>query len=94
MKKIIVACGAGIATSTIAIQKIKTKLEEKGLLSKVQFTQCTVAEIPMRVEGHNLIVTTASTSQDFGIPVISGLPFITGMGIDKVMEDIIEKLDL
>ncbi len=94
MKKIIVACGAGIATSTIAIQKIKSQLESKGLLDKVQFTQCTVAELPMKASGHDLIVTTASVSQDFNIPVISGISFIAGMGIDSVMNDIISKLGL
>ena len=48
----------------------------------------------MKASGHDLIVTTASVSQDFNIPVISGIPFIAGMGIDSVMNDIISKLGL
>lgn len=92
MKKIIVACGAGIATSTVAIQKLKAGFEKKGILSNIQFTQCTVAELTAKCKGHDLIVTTAQFTQDVDIPVISGLPFITGIGTDKLIDEIAEKL--
>ncbi|AWK52908.1 PTS galactitol transporter subunit IIB [Clostridium beijerinckii] len=94
MKKIIVACGAGVATSTIAIQKIKTGLEKRGLLDKVQITQSTVLELSNEAKNKDLIVTTAMTKEDYGIPVIHGLPFITGIGTEKVMDEIVEKLGL
>ena len=94
MKKIIVACGAGIATSTVAIQKLKDGLEKKNLLSKVSFTQCTVAEISTKAQGHDLIVTTAQFNQDVNIPIISGLPFITGIGVDKLIDEIVSLLNL
>lgn len=94
MKKIIVCCGAGIATSTVALQKLKNAFENKGLLSQVMFTQCTVAELPVKSQGHDLIVTTAQTQNNFNVPVISGLPFITGIGVDKVIDEIIKILGL
>ncbi len=94
MKKIIVACGAGIATSTVALQKLKVGLQNKNLLSEVSFTQCTVAELNTKAQGHDLIVTTAQYSGDVDIPVISGLPFITGMGADKLIDEIVEILGL
>ena len=94
MKKIIVACGSGIATSTIVIQKIKSYLETKDLLHMVQFTQCTVGELATLAKGHDLIVTTSFLSEDFNIPVVSGISFISGMGIESVMNDIIAKLEL
>lgn len=94
MKKIVVACGAGIATSTVAIQKLKAEFEKRGLLNQVSFTQCTVAELLGKAEDHDMIVTTAQFSQNVNIPVISGLPFITGLGIDNLMNEIIEKLGM
>ncbi|WP_300279156.1 PTS sugar transporter subunit IIB [Peptacetobacter sp.] len=94
MKKIIVACGAGIATSTVAIQKLKAEFEKRGLLNQISFTQCTVAELAGKADGHDMIITTAQFSQKLDIPVLSGLPFITGMGIDKLMDEIIEKLGM
>lgn len=94
MKKIIVSCGAGIATSTVAIQKLKSEFEKRGLLNQVSFTQCTVAELSGKIEGHDMIITTAQFTQKVDIPVLSGLPFITGLGVDKLMSNIIEKLGM
>lgn len=94
MKKIIVACGAGIATSTVALQKLKAGLEERGKLDKVSFTQCSIAELPSLTQGHDLIVTTAQGGNGLGIPVIFGLPFITGIGVDKVIDQVIEVLGI
>jgi PTS system galactitol-specific IIB component len=39
----------------------------------------------------DLIVATTQVP-DVGVPVISGIPFITGIGIDKVEKEIVEKL--
>ena len=94
MKKIVVACGAGIATSTVAIQKLKAGFEKRGLLNKVSFTQCTVAELPGKVNGHDMVVTTAQFSQKVDIPVVSGLPFITGLGVEKLIDNIVETLGM
>ena len=94
MKKIIVACGAGIATSTVALQKLKAGLEERGKLDKVSFTQCSIAELPSVSSGHDLIVTTAQGGTGLGIPVIFGLPFITGIGIDKVIDEVVKALEI
>lgn len=94
MKKIVVACGAGIATSTVAIQKLKAGFEKRGLLNQVKFIQCTVAELPGKVEGNDMIVTTAQFSQNVDIPVVSGLPFITGIGAEKLIDDIVNKLGM
>lgn len=94
MKKIVVACGAGIATSTVAIQKLKAGFEKRGLLNQISFTQCTVAELPSKVQGHDLIVTTAQFTHSVDIPVVSGIPFITGIGADKLIDDIVVKLGM
>ena len=94
MKKIIVACGSGIATSTVALSKIQTGLESKGKLKDIQFVQTTLSELPSLVEGATVIVTTAQGGDGFGVPVVSGLGLITGLGVDKVIDEIIEKAEL
>ena len=94
MKKIIVACGSGIATSTVALSKIQTGLESKGKLKDIQFVQTSLSELPSRVEGATVIVTTAQGGDGFGVPVVSGLGLITGLGVDKVIDEIIEKAEL
>ena len=94
MKKIIVACGSGIATSTVALSKIQTGLESKGKLKDIQFVQTSLSELPSLVEGATVIVTTAQGGEGFGVPVVSGLGLITGLGVDKVIDEIIEKAEL
>ena len=94
MKKIIVACGSGIATSTVALSKIQTGLESKGKLKDIQFVQTSLSELPLLVEGATVIVTTAQGGDGFGVPVVSGLGLITGLGVDKVIDEIIEKAEL
>ena len=94
MKKILVACGAGIATSTVALQKLKAALEERGLISKVSFSQCTISEIPGTASDYDLIVTTTNFSKDVGTPIVRGLSFITNIGVNKTIEEVIEKLGL
>lgn len=94
MKKIIVACGAGIATSTVALRKLQNGMEARGKAGAVKFTQTSLAELPSMASGHDLIVTTAQGGSGYGIPVIFGLGLITGMGVDKVIDDVIKTLEL
>ena len=43
MKRILVACGNGIATSTVVATKIREKCEENGIA--VTVTQCKLLEV-------------------------------------------------
>jgi len=54
--------------------------------------QCKAAEIKNFLDGADLIVTTSQVRFDPGIPVMNGLPFLTGMGKDKLIEEIIAVL--
>ena len=40
MKRIIIACGSGVATSTVANQKVSAYLDEHGYSGKYQIEQC------------------------------------------------------
>ena len=90
-KTVIVSCGTAIATSTVAAKAIEEACKAAGL--DVKTKQCKAAEIKNYLDaGADLIVTTSQIRFDPGIPVISGLPFLTGIGRDKVIEEIIEIL--
>ena len=91
-KKILVACGTAIATSTVVARKIEEKLSERGI--KVFIDQCKASEVPSKVEGYDLVVTTTSVSDTGGVPVIQTLSFITGIGIDEDIKKIISALGL
>lgn len=91
-KRVLVACGTGMATSTAAAESLRESLEERGM--KVEISQCKVSEIKSQVDSFepHAIVSTAKISDDFGVPVFSGQPFLTGVGEDEVVDDIEQHL--
>lgn len=90
-KTVIVSCGTAIATSTVVAKAIEEACKAEGIAVTVK--QCKAAEIPVYLEaGADLIVTTSQLRDDPGIPVIKGLAFLTGVGKDQVMEEILEAL--
>lgn len=87
-KTVIVSCGTGIATSTVAAKAIEAACKEAGI--PVTTKQCKGQEIPeLLKQGADLIVTTSTLRFDPGIPVVKGLAFLTGVGIDQVVEEIL-----
>lgn len=84
--KIVVACGTAIATSTHVAIKIKELLEERGL--RIHTIQCRVPEVPSLAPDADLVVATAQVPYDIDVPVVDGIPFLTGIGIKEVIEKI------
>lgn len=89
MKKVIVACGTGIATSTVVCVKIKEALAANNVQAEI--VQCKVNEIPSKIDGADLVVTTTSYSNDT-VPVIRALSFLTGIGEEADLKKIVEIL--
>jgi PTS system galactitol-specific IIB component len=54
--------------------------------------QCKAAEVKSLATGYDLIVTTTPVPKDTGIPVIQTLAFLTGIGKEAAIEDIIKAL--
>jgi PTS system galactitol-specific IIB component len=84
--KIVVACGTAIATSTHVAIKIKELLEERGL--KIRTIQCRVMEVPSLAPDADLVVATAQVPYDIDVPVVDGIPFLTGIGVKEVIDKI------
>lgn len=84
--KIVVACGTAIATSTHVAIKLKELLEERGL--KIHTIQCRVAEVPSLAPDADLVVATAQVPFDINVPVVDGIPFLTGIGEEEVIQKI------
>jgi PTS system galactitol-specific IIB component len=87
---IIVSCGTAIATSTHVALKLKEILAEDGI--QIHTIQCRVPEVPDYADQADMIVTTAQVPFDLNIPIINGLPFLTGVGIKEVIKEIVTKL--
>lgn len=87
MKRIIVACGSGVATSQTVASKVESLCEERGL--RVQVEAVDIKSLELYIRNADLYVSiTPYVDKDFGIPTISGIPFLTGIGIDEAMDKV------
>ncbi|OCG21037.1 PTS galactitol transporter subunit IIB [Gilliamella sp. wkB108] len=87
-KKIIVACGGAVATSTLAAEEIKDLCNDNNI--QLDLVQCRINEISSFIDDVDLICTTAKMDQTFGdIPIVHGMPFVSGVGIDQLKEKIL-----
>lgn len=91
MKRILVACGNGIATSTVVATKVRQFLEEQGI--QAETTQTKLMEVPGKVQGYDLLVTTGQFEGQTGdVPVVKGMPILTGIGADQTLQEILNYL--
>ncbi len=88
MKKLLVICGAGHATSTIAVSKIKQWLAENNLTSEVEIYQSKISDELNRFDNYDIVVSTTIVPDSVKEKVINGVPLFTGVGKDKVFEEI------
>lgn len=77
MKKVIVACGTGMATSSMIAEKVRAVLED----NQVDYTlsQAQLSELDMYKEA-DLFVTAMRVEEDYGVPMVVGTPFLVGIG--------------
>ncbi len=88
-KRIIVCCGGAIATSTIAATKVTEFCRKNGI--NVDLVQCRISEISSNLPA-DLILPTAKVGKDFGVPMVTAMPFISGVGIEKAEKEILKIL--
>lgn len=93
-QKLIVACGSGVATSQTIASKIANKFED----DRINFTVEAVdyKSILSELSSAGIYVYVAQPDEDvlnkaneLGIKVFPGIPFLTGMGMDDVYQEIV-----
>lgn len=90
MKTILVVCGSGIATSTAAVGELEKKFRENNI--KVNIKQCDVFSVSSNLQGVDLIASTCALKGDYGVPIVSVIPLLTGIGEEKVINEILNHL--
>ncbi|EOB9221849.1 PTS sugar transporter subunit IIB [Staphylococcus aureus] len=88
MKQVLVACGAGIATSTVVNNAIEEMAKEHNI--KVDIKQIKITEVGPYEDTADLLVTTAK--KEYKFPVINARNFLTGIGIEETKQQILTEL--
>ncbi|MGV2443505.1 UNVERIFIED_CONTAM: PTS galactitol transporter subunit IIB [Bacillus sp. ATCC 13368] len=89
-KQVLVACGAGIATSTVVNSAIEEMAKEHKL--EINLVQIKIAEVGAYEDTADLLVTTAMTKKEYRFPVINARTFLTGIGVEETKKQILEEL--
>lgn len=91
-KKVLVACGTSIATATHAANTVLDLAKELGV--QVDVAQCKAGEIKFKMQTFppDLVIAMTPVPDDLGVPVLSGVPFLSGVGLDQLKEQVTEIL--
>lgn len=84
---ILVACGSGVATSTVAQEAVKQICSEAGI--PVKIVKSTMSEIQSKQDDVDLIMVTTNYRKPVKKPLIKVFGLISGIGEDKIKEEIV-----
>ena len=89
MKKILLACGSGICTSTAVHKKVEEMLISKGYAGQFEITQCKVSEAPSKSPNFDFLIATTMAPAGLQCPYVNGIPYLTGVGTAAAEEQIL-----
>lgn len=90
MKKVIVACGSGVATSQTVASKIKRILDEKKVPAVVDAVD--IKSLDHYIKMSDVYISITKATKEYDIPTLNGLAFLTGMGIEEETQKLIDVL--
>lgn len=93
MKKLLIMCGSGIATSTVVTKKVETWLKDNGLDKEVKITQSKVASEVNHIDEYDAVLSTTTVPDKIKEKVINGVPLLTGVGAQEVFDKLKEELN-
>ncbi len=93
MKKILLVCGTGVATSTVARKRVEDILDDNGYKGNYRLTQGKVAEVGGLSPNFDFIVTTVKFDEKTSAcPVILATQLLMGFNTESVVEQILEEM--
>lgn len=92
MKKVVVACGSGIATSTAVEAKVKDLLDSNGLAGTYNIVKCSIGEAVSQCADADILIATTEAPASITCPYVSGVPFLTTIGKAAAEQQILDIL--
>ena len=94
MKKLLIMCGAGHATSTIAVSKVNKWLSDEKLTDQVKIYQSKIADELNKMDAYDVVVSTTIVPDSIKTKVINGLPLLTGVNLTEFFVELKTRLNL
>ena len=91
MKKIVIACGAGLATSSMVRSKVEKVLKENKI--KAEIEQTTLSGLGS-FEGYaDLFITTMKVKESkYTTPILLGSSYLTGINEENTNKELVQIL--
>ena len=89
MKKVIVACGSGVATSQTVASKVTRLLKERNL-NDIKVEVVDLKSVDSHIKNSAAYIAITKIEKTYPIPVINGIAFLTGMNMDAELQKIID----
>ncbi len=86
---ICIVCASGMATSKLIAEQLKDLLKDKNIDAKMVVTK--VSDLG-EVSNYDVIVTSTLLPDNLDVPVIRTMSFLTGIGMEKDLDKIVEVL--
>ena len=87
----IIACGNGVATSTVVAAKVKDYCAANGV--SIDVTQCRMIELHDKANDYDLVVTSGKFSDpDVKTPCIMAISLLTGINEEPTLKKIVDAL--
>lgn len=88
--KIIVACGSGVATSTLASRDVEEVCKAYDIDAVIE--TCSMSSVVGAAQDADVVLTTNRYEKELRCPVMSVTSFITGIRVDKTKKELGELL--
>ncbi len=92
-KRILIACGSGVVTSTIARKKIEELLDAHGYRGRYEIAQVPLSTAPEKSRGCDFMVATAIHPSELHCPFVDGTPYLAGTGENATNEQILHLME-
>lgn len=90
-KRVIIAFGNGVATSTVVAAKVKDYCAANGV--SIDVTQCRMIELHEKANDYDLVVTSGKFSDpDVKTPCIMAISLLTGINEEPTLKKIVAAL--
>lgn len=87
---ILVACGSGIATSTVISNRVRKICEDAGI--KIIIKQVKVVEVENIANDFDLIVASTRVPNTVKTPFVFAINYLTGINVEATDKEILDKL--
>lgn len=91
MKRILLVCGTGVATSTVVKKRVEEILDANNYKGKYSITQGKVAEVSGQSANYDFCVSTVLFDKKISkCPVVVGTQLLMGINTAPIIEQILE----